>query len=398
MPEASKSHNSVLGLLQIMAAVFAGLMVIGIALPALPLHIHDELKFGGFIVGSVASAQFAAALISRLWAGRLADRRGGKLSLALGLATASIAGLIYLASIAFLGQPALSVSLLLIGRATLGAAESLIITGAVAWGFTIAGNARAGRVIAWVGTAMYAALAIGAPVGGALYQAFGFVSTAFMTIALPLVGLAIALPMAFERPSVKHAPSIVSVIGVVWKPGVGLAMSSLGFGSMMTFVSLMFAENEWQPIWSGLTAFAVSFIAARVLFGDTADRVGGAYVNLLCTVVEAAGLALIWLAPEISIAIVGAALTGFGYSLVYPGLGVEAVQRAPPQSRGLAMGAYTAFLDLSLAVTSPLLGGVASAIDLGTVFLISAIFALFSSVVAIILIKERTQADLEGAG
>ena len=31
----------------------------------------------------------------------------------------------------------------------------------------------------------------------------------------------------------------------------------------------------------------------------------------------------------------------------------------PPQSRGLAMGAYTAFLDLSLAISGPVLGLVA---------------------------------------
>jgi len=39
----------------------------------------------------------------------------------------------------------------------------------------------------------------------------------------------------------------------------------------------------------------------------------------------------------------GAVLTGVGYSLVYPGLGVEAVRRVPPESRGLAMRAYTTF-------------------------------------------------------
>src|SRR5437870_5351043 len=48
----------------------------------------------------------------------------------------------------------------------------------------------------------------------------------------------------------------------------------------------------------------------------------------------------------------GAALTGFGYSLVYPGFGVKAVRRVPPQSRGLAMGAYTVFLDVGLGSAS----------------------------------------------
>jgi predicted MFS family arabinose efflux permease len=75
-------------------------------------------------------------------------------------------------------------------------------------------------------------------------------------------------------------------------------------------------------------------------------------------------LVLIWLAPSSAFALIGATLTGLGYSLVYPGLGVEAVRSAPPQSRGLAMGAYTAFLDLSLGLSGPALGLVASGTDL----------------------------------
>ena len=51
--------------------------------------------------------------------------------------------------------------------------------------------------------------------------------------------------------------------------------------------------------------------------------------------------------PSFASAVGGSALTALGYSLVYPGFGVEAVRRAPAQSSALAMGAYTACLDLA---------------------------------------------------
>ena len=84
-----------------------------------------------------------------------------------------------------------------------------------------------------------------------------------------------------------------------------------------------------------------------------------------------------------------AAVTGFGYSLVYPGFGVEAVRRAPAESRGLAMGAYTAFLDLALGLANPLLGLFAGAFGLSAVFLASALVVTCSAAVAARLLKRR---------
>jgi hypothetical protein len=63
------------------------------------------------------------------------------------------------------------------------------------------------------------------------------------------------------------------------------------------------------------------------------DKTGGAGIALVCVLIEAAGQALIWLAPWSTLTFIGAALTGFGYPLVYPGFGAEAVRRAPPQRR-----------------------------------------------------------------
>jgi len=151
----------------------------------------------------------------------------------------------------------------------------------------------------------------------------------------------------------------MKVAGAVWLPGLGVALSGVGFCAIITFIGLFFAQRGWTPAWLAFTALSVAFIAGRALFGHLPDLIGGAKVALVCILIEAVGQALIWLATSSAAALVGVTLSGLGYSLVYPGLGVEAVRRAPPQDRGLAMGAYTVCLDLSLGLASPALGLIA---------------------------------------
>jgi predicted MFS family arabinose efflux permease len=141
-------------------------------------------------------------------------------------------------------------------------------------------------------------------------------------------------------------------------------------------------------VWLGITAFAAAFMLARVVFGHLPDRIGGAKVAFVSVFIEAAGLALIWLASSLGVAVAGAVVTGFGYALVYPGLGVEAVRRVPPQSRGLAMGTYTAFFDLGIAVASPALGLVAGAAGLSAVFLVSTLVVLCAAATAAWLLQQ----------
>jgi MFS family permease len=161
----------------------------------------------------------------------------------------------------------------------------------------------------------------------------------------------------------------------------------VGFGAIIAFGSLLFVERGWSPVWLVFSAFAAALIAARVACGHLPDKLGGARVALICALIEAAGLALIWLAPGRVWAAGGAALAGFGYSLVYPGLGIEAVRHAPPESRGLAMGAYTACLDLALGVASPALGLIAGGAGLGAVFFASTLVVLGAAVVAMRLLR-----------
>jgi MFS family permease len=334
------------------------------------------------MVGLVAGSQFATSLISRPWAGHYSDRSGPKRAVVVGLLAAAASGWLYLLSFRLSSAPLTSVAILLLGRALLGGAESFVITAAVTWGLALVSPQKTGKVIAWVGSAMFAAFAIGAPAGSALYAGYGFAAIALATVVAPLATLLLIAPLPAVAPVVRARLSFARVFGAVWVPGLGSAFGSVGFGAVTAFVALLFANRGWADGWLAYSAYAIAFILARLFFGHVADRIGGARVALVCALIEAVGLALIWLATRPELALIGAALTGFGFSLVYPGFGVEAVRRVPAQNRGLAMGAYTAFLDLAQGLASPALGLVANAAGLSSVFLASAITVLCATLVA----------------
>lgn len=381
--------RSVATLLPIMGVVLVAFLIIGFGMPVLPVHVHDGLGLGTVWVGLIAGSQFAAALITRPWAGHYSDRRGAKRAVVAGLGIAAASGLLYLLSLHFVSAPLTSASILLSGRLLLGGAESFIITGGVSWGLALVDERNTGRVIAWIGAAMFAAFALGAPIGAALNDAWGFAAIAFTTTLAPLVALALALPLTAVVSSSQARTGFIRVLSTVWMPGLGSALSTVGFGAVTAFVTLLFAERGWSHGWLPYSVFAVALILARLAFGRLPDQLGGARVALVCLLIEAVGQSLLWLADLPELALLGAALTGIGFSLVYPGFGVEAMLRVPPQSRGLAMGAYTVFLDLALGVGGPALGLVASSAGLPAVFLVGALVALGGVPIALRLAASR---------
>jgi predicted MFS family arabinose efflux permease len=84
-------------------------------------------------------------------------------------------------------------------------------------------------------------------------------------------------------------------------------------------------------------------------------------------------------------AFTGAAFAGFGFSLVFPAFGVEAVQRVTKNNRGSALGVFTAFADVSFFLTGPLVGAVLGVYGYSSVFLFALVSVLAALAIAIVL-------------
>ncbi|QXI30059.1 MFS transporter [Pseudomonas vanderleydeniana] len=377
-----------LQVVSIVLFTFIGYLNIGIPLAVLPGYVHSELGFGAVIAGLVISVQYLATLLSRPYASRIIDNLGSKRAVMYGLAGCGLSGVFMLLPSFLHGVPALSLASLFIGRLILGSAESLVGSGSIGWGIGRVGAQNTAKVISWNGIASYGALAVGAPLGVWLVNQLGLWSMGVSILLLATLGLLLAWPKLAAPIVAGERLPFLHVLGRVLPHGTGLALGSIGFGTIATFITLYYATQHWGNAVLCLSLFGASFIGARLLFGNLINRLGGFRVAIACLSVETLGLLLLWVAPDAHWALAGAALSGFGFSLVFPALGVEAVNLVPASSRGAAVGAYSLFIDLSLGITGPLVGAIASGFGFASIFLFAALAALSGLALSVYLYRQ----------
>lgn len=348
---------------------FASYLTIGLPLAVLPGYVHDVMGFSAFWAGLVISLQYCATLLSRPHAGRYADLLGPKKIVVFGLCGCFLSGLSYLFASLSDAWPLVSLLLLCLGRVILGIGQSFAGTGSTLWGVGVVGSLHIGRVISWNGIVTYGAMAMGAPLGALVYHFVGLKGLALTIMAVALI----AIFFAVSRPSVKASKGkplpFRAVLGRVWPYGMALALSTAGFGVIATFITLFYDAKGWDGAAFALTLFSCAFVGARLLFPNGVNRLGGLNVAMICFSIEIIGLLLVGTAALPWMAKIGVFLTGAGFSLVFPALGVVAVKAVPQQNQGAALATYTVFMDMSLGVTGPLAGLVMSWAGVSVIYL-----------------------------
>jgi MFS family permease len=174
--------------------------------------------------------------------------------------------------------------------------------------------------------------------------------------------------------------------------GVCLGLGSIGFGAITAFIALYYGDRHWPDAALAVTMLGATFVLTRLALPDAITRFGGYRVAVASLSVEALGLLIVWLAPSPLWAAVGAAVTGAGFALVFPSLGMEAVRRVSESNRGTALGIYSLFLDMALAVTGPLAGILALQADYGAIYLAACVAALGAAAMSLLLRRRSIRA------
>lgn len=218
--------------------VLFGFFSVGIPLATLPSFIRDVLGFNDIWVGLVLGLQSVITLVSRHHSGTLADLKGPKVAVRRGLLLALFSGTLTLVAVSMSGYVSLIV--LISGRFLLGLSESLLITGALAWGIGLAGPKNAGKVMSWSGMAMYGSIAASSPLSFLSLSHFGFPGAITFAILLPfLAGLISMLVASSPATGVERIP-FYKVLPLVWKQGMGLAFAAVSFAGIAGLVANAF--------------------------------------------------------------------------------------------------------------------------------------------------------------
>jgi MFS family permease len=364
---------------------------IGLPLAVLPPYVHLRMGYSAMLAGLVISVQYVATLASRPWAGRISDHMGAKVSVLWGMACCTASGAFLVGAAALHTIPWLSFTVLIVSRLALGIGESLGSTGSTLWGITAAGHEHTAKVIGLNGISTYGGMALAAPLGVVLDQLWGLSSIGILTIVIGAVSFAIAWRKTPGTVEPGEELPFVHVFGRVAPHGMGLALGGVSYSVLATFVTLFYAHRAWGGAALCLTAFGLGFIAVRLVAIHTISHYGGFQVAIASLVTDAVGMLLLWLAVSPWMAAAGAAISGVGFSLVFPAIGVEAVKRVPEFNRGTALAVYTAFSDVSFFLVGPIAGAIIGFFGYASVFLFALISVLAS--LGIVLVLKQMQTD-----
>jgi MFS family permease len=366
----SQADRSItLNILPAVAFTFVTYLCIGVFLATLPTFVHQNLGLSAIIAGLFVSLQYIATFASRGYAGRMADTLGPRQTVRRALIFTAVSGLFIVVAGLLRHQLWIAIVSLVLSRLSLGIGESLGAVGAIMWGIGRVGTHNTARVIAWNGVATYTPIAVGAPIGILVATSGGIAALGLFVTLICIVAFFAATRMNSTAAPEGERVGMRHILPRVTPYGLALALGGMGFGVIAAFITLYFAHQNWQGAALSLTIYGAAFVSARLLFAGLIQKFGGFPVAAISFAIEALGLILLAFNHSRELAYLGCGLTGLGFSLVFPALGVEVADTFPPASRGSVLAVYSAFVDLALFLTGPIAGAVISFSGYRAVFL-----------------------------
>lgn len=367
-------------------------LALGAMFSATPRFVTEELGGTRAIAGFSVSIFFLAAVLARPVAGRLIDRAGRRPFL--------VGPPFVMAGVMLCFHGARWVPVVLALRVVQGAAGSAFYVAAVTASTDLAPPERRASAVARLSIAIYVGFACGPALGELLLDRGP--ATAWTALAVVMVvGAAIGATMTETRPP---APAPVAAPAAGSRavdarqpllhrdavlPGVVLLALGVGYTSI-TAHSALYARSIGLGSSGVLYAtFAISVLAIRLGSGRLADTVGPIRVIFPGIASLSLGLFVLSLLHRPTTAVVGVALVGAGWALVFPAVVAWMSAIVPASQRGSALGSLVAFMDVGQGMGGYTVGAVADAAGFGWAFALPGALAALSAAPMTLAIRQH---------
>ncbi len=368
-------------------------------LPTLPLFI-ETLGGSGQQIGIVMASFAVGLLVARPYLSRLADERGRKVVLMVGLSAIAVAPFGYLL-VQFLPRVIVplaiagvtfnldsSIVAMMVIRAFHGLSIAAFVVAYSALVLDLAPPANRGELIGYMTLVNPIGLALGPALGGFLYEATGF-TTAFLAMGLlGIVGLLLVarLHEPYQPRSADDAPS-KAFWGQLWSgrvrtPAIILLLVGLAFGTLSTFVPL-YVREAGLALNVGLiyTASAAASFMSRLVAGRASDRYGRGRFITISLLLYSVGMGIFWLAESAPMFLLAGFVQGFAGGTLIPMIAALMGDRSSPSDRGRTFGLAMVGFDVGIALAGPVFGTIADQLSYRGIFGLSGIMTLIGLVI-----------------
>jgi MFS family permease len=291
-------------------------------------------------------------VLLELWTGRLLRRLGVRGVLVGALFLVTLGSSLYL-----MGSSSVPVMLAAAALRGMGFGMSLVVTGLLI--AVAAPDTRRGEAVGYYGLASALPGVVAPSLGLRLFSTVGFPVVFVLAAAAGLFGAASALPVrrslpGSARPTVRIRSALRERHLLV--PFVTLGLTTSTYGGLMTFAPLTLSA---AGLGSGVVfffVFGVTRTFSRWLAGLTGDRIGAHRVVVVGLVPAFIGAATLAISQQPAAVVVGALLYGLGFGAVLNGTYVWMLEQLPRAQYGLASTLWNFGFDGAVAVSSLLLG------------------------------------------
>jgi MFS family permease len=382
--------------------MFAGALLFWACMAAMLPVMSLYLKGAGADnqqVGWIMGAFAVGLLACRSRMGLIADRKGRRGVMLIGITVAAIAPLCYPMTHNLLVLTAI--------RVFHGLSIAAYTTGYSALVADLAPPESRGEVIGYMSLSNPIGMAIGPAMSGYLQPIIGDAKVFYLCSALALGSLALSSQIRSAPPPQKPEGLEEAKNVGLWAlvtgdrlriPTLNMLTVGLAFGILSTFVPLFIREMKID-VNVGLfyTMAAVSSFGSRFIVGKASDRFGRGPFLMLGLVCYCAAMVLLWRADTAFEILFAGLVEGFGGGTFLPLTIALVSDRAYPHERGRMLGLCISGFDLGIALSGAMLGQVADWLGYRMLFGVAAGFVLIGLVIFLTLSSQDLRSSMRFA-